>query len=96
MLEVAQEGMELLVVLDEGGSVATQPFKMHVRPMVQQMPPRDWGHWNAEEASQGRGQQAATTLGLVMEGGLVMEWGAEEDARRVFEVVAVGVMVVLQ
>lgn len=45
ILEVAQEGMELLlVVLDAGGRVATQPFEMQVWPRPQQLPPREEGH----------------------------------------------------
>ncbi|KFY25263.1 hypothetical protein V493_04738 [Pseudogymnoascus sp. VKM F-4281 (FW-2241)] len=43
-LEVAQEGMELPVVLGAGGRVATQPFEMQVAPKEQHTPPRELGH----------------------------------------------------
>lgn len=88
--EVGHEGMELLVVLEVGGRVATQPLEMQVAPREQHLPPRESGHWYSEAAEQGRLQQAGITvmLGLCVE---VVEEGVvegPEEARRVGEVVA--------
>lgn len=44
MLEVAQEGIELLAVLVVGGRVATQPPETQVAPRAQHLPPRESGH----------------------------------------------------
>lgn len=94
MLEVAQEGMELLVVLVVGGRVDTQPFVTQVRPRGQHTPPRELGHWKEEAASQGRGQQAARTV-VLGSGAEVMVDGAveePEEARRVVAAVMVEVV----
>lgn len=94
MLEVAQDGMELLVVLVVGGRVDTQPFVTQVRPRGQHTPPRELGHWKDEAASQGRGQQAARTV-VLGSGAEVMVDGAveePEEARRVVAAVMVEVV----
>lgn len=90
VLEVAQEGMELLVVLVVGGRVDTQPFVTQVRPRGQHTPPRELGHWKEEAASQGRGQQAARTVVLGSGAEVMVEGAVEEpeEARRMDEVVA--------
>lgn len=97
ILEVAQEGMELLVVLVLGGRVATQPPETQVAPRAQHLPPRESGHLNEEAAAQGRGQQAGRTVTFgsgaeVMEEGVLEEL---EEARRVEELVAAVMVVVV-